>query len=561
MKFLMLLFFLISVSIHAENIGKHAYENILNHVQRGETSKVKLAFKYSPIDLTKSYSVNGEKNTLLFEAAKSGSASLVKFLLAQPRVEINRYNTYGQHPLFIAAAYGHTDVVKLILLDHRLDEKNIIYRGNSPMIAASNNGHVDVVRLFLSRPGFDVNFNDNTGSALFRAALKGHLGVVKLLVQSKRVDLNSVDDKGRTALTIAIDFGKLQVVKYLINVEKLDPNFRLDGHTPPIHRIFHQKNRVTYFNEFIKNPKVNIDVLDKKGKSLLYRAQEWWNETNSNESRIFVNILENAGAKSIYQKESQFSKEYISGYCESGNIDRLKSVLNTSGFDKVDYNINMPIQNDVHEWTCLHHAVRNGNIEMVDLLLSNFNGLIDVNVKDEYGRTPLNIALLPKSEKMKIAGMLLSNPDIDIYSSSTGCPTDTDYYQGLASYNDSVSHLFSRIPTDSYNQLMSKWKNKIYKTKTFLNKHGHYVSNNNLCKLVKRNDYSVIQLSSNGPKELPDLSVVEYLKILKLGGLKITDFSPLYKLKKLKEIHFQGTPISGAERVRLKRNLRGVVFK
>lgn len=50
--------------------------------------------------------------------------------------------------------------------------------------------------------------------------------------------------------------------------------------------------------------------------------------------------------------------------------------------------------------TIIHLVVITGNIEMLGILLSNFNEALDINVTDKEGVTPLMLAATSGNEKM-----------------------------------------------------------------------------------------------------------------------------------------------------------------
>lgn len=57
-----------------------------------------------------------KKSSLLHEAAKAGSEEVVEFLLAQPGIEIDSFDSDNQTPLHLAVLNGRTKIVKRLLI-------------------------------------------------------------------------------------------------------------------------------------------------------------------------------------------------------------------------------------------------------------------------------------------------------------------------------------------------------------------------------------------------------------------------------------------------------------
>ena len=80
----------------------------------------------------------------------------------------------------------------------------------------------------------DPDGKDNEGKTpLMLAAQRGHLEVVKLLLQTEKVDLDGKDSEGKTPLIWACEKGKLEVVELLLKTGKVDPDRKdYGGRTP-----------------------------------------------------------------------------------------------------------------------------------------------------------------------------------------------------------------------------------------------------------------------------------------------------------------------------------------
>ena len=116
---------------------------------------------------------------LFFIACQTGRLSLVKLLLADPRVDPA---DYYNHAIQLASQNGHTEVVKLLLADKRVNPA----AGNNYAIQfASQNGHTEIVKLLLADNR--VNPADDDNRAIRWASSNYHTEIVKLLLADPRV--------------------------------------------------------------------------------------------------------------------------------------------------------------------------------------------------------------------------------------------------------------------------------------------------------------------------------------------------------------------------------------
>lgn len=194
-----------------------------------------------------------EGNTPLHRAAREGNATIVKFLLDRG-ARIEWRNLQGSTPLFLAAesnraqaarllierganvnALGRTGVSVLaaaayhgnnrlvqLLLEKGADPRAEDATGKSPAVYAAARGFTGMVRALLDR-GIDVNARYGGDLTLLMWAA-GHANDVPVseglatveLVLSRGARLNDVDDRGRTALMIAAELGRAEIVRLLL---------------------------------------------------------------------------------------------------------------------------------------------------------------------------------------------------------------------------------------------------------------------------------------------------------------------------------------------------------
>ncbi|KAF3219284.1 hypothetical protein TWF106_007125 [Orbilia oligospora] len=218
--------------------------------------------------------------TPLCWAAKRGHGEIVRVLLTQPGIEPDvvvrggageRFFIQegdldrGRTPLSYAAEGGYTDVVKLLLETGRVNPDPVRPRaGRTPLSYAAAGGHLAVVQLLLDTGRVDPDSMCMASGAsrvrnplpygseylyhpipsiadrtpLSYAAENGHVDVVKFLLDREGVDPDSVAfSTGQTPLSYAANNGHRRVVELLLATRRVNPDSRatyshLAGRTP-----------------------------------------------------------------------------------------------------------------------------------------------------------------------------------------------------------------------------------------------------------------------------------------------------------------------------------------
>jgi ankyrin repeat protein len=88
-------------------------------------------------------------------------------------------------------------------------------------------------------------------------------------------------------------------------------------------------------------------------------------------------------------------------------------------------------QQDKIGWTTLHHAVQRYNLPATYLLLKSG---VDLEMKDDYGNTPLLRAVFESNGKGDIIKLLL-NSGADIYNKNDFGISTIELAEAIASYN------------------------------------------------------------------------------------------------------------------------------
>src|SRR5947209_7788892 len=149
----------------------------------------------------------------IFEAAATGRVERVRQLLKQDPGLIHAWSLDGWTALHLN--FNHLEVAKLLIesgADLNVNSKNKL--NATPLQGAAANNWIDLARLYLSS-GANVNCrSEEGGSPLHEAAGNGFLDFAKLLIESG-ANVNQKDDNGKTPLTIALEYKKDELAKFL----------------------------------------------------------------------------------------------------------------------------------------------------------------------------------------------------------------------------------------------------------------------------------------------------------------------------------------------------------
>lgn len=141
-------------------------------------------------------------------AAAYGRLEIVALLLKDNRVNPNVSTQLVRPPICEAAEKGYVAIVELLLTDTRVDPS---IQDNAAIVAAARKGYPKVVQLLLNDERVDPSVPDN--AALIAAAQAGHPKVVELLLKDRRVDLHARDDE---AIKLAASRGNWKTTKVLL---------------------------------------------------------------------------------------------------------------------------------------------------------------------------------------------------------------------------------------------------------------------------------------------------------------------------------------------------------
>lgn len=257
--------------------------------------------------------------------------------------------------LLMACAEGDLDFV-MTLIESGIDVNGVGSEGFTPLMIATSENEPDIVTYLLSN-GANINKVSNGWTALLEAADEGSLESMKRLLEAG-AKVNYYSALGSpTAITMAASEGHLDCLKLL-----LKNGAEIDGireSVPPLHIAAAEDQREII--EYLISQQVNINKKDPAGRTaLMYAASEG--------HKYSVQILIESNAdRSIIDSEGATARDYA----------EYEKKYDIQNYLKVDNRPN------------IHQATIDGLMEKVKRMVEEG---MDINTRDDYGRTPLHLA-------------------------------------------------------------------------------------------------------------------------------------------------------------------------
>ncbi|XP_017079982.2 ankyrin repeat and sterile alpha motif domain-containing protein 1B isoform X1 [Drosophila eugracilis] len=235
------------------------------------------------------------KDQHLLEASRGGDIKTVDKLLEHSSKRhgplssfrrspsINCQDMNGYTSLHHACLNGHSNIVRLLLSHNALLDVPDI-RGSTPLFLAAWAGHQDIVKMLLMHTPTGANPNAQTienETPLHSGAQHGHNAVVAILL-SYGADPAIRNNSFQTALDLAAQFGRLQVVQTLLRIDpdlilpykRLEEDEELLGCSPIKHIFTHtclhlaSRNGHKKVVETLLAAGVDVNILTNAGSAL-----------------------------------------------------------------------------------------------------------------------------------------------------------------------------------------------------------------------------------------------------------------------------------------------------
>lgn len=380
-------------------------------------------------------------NTPILVACKNKKYHIVDYILSTKKININDCNKIKNTLLHLLCADAESkEAIKLLenIITHKhifIEPFNVKFK--TPFHVACKNNNLLAVKLLLATNKIDVQFADNNGFTLLHFACKNSCNkeIITELLQ-KGCDtkaLCTVNDIKRCSqcfkeycceldiFQFACMYGNKDAIKCLLEIDEIDINIADDSYenTPLALAVYHKKEEIIEI--LLQQKNINENSVTEAIKALFDFIEK-------SEDECELTIIYSFMYSFIHHKWEIITnehKEKILDFCmEDKKNDLIKLIINKINQKNKDYvdsvlftdEDNLKNQNNfnVDKKELLLKACENNNIDLVNILLEE---VIDINFKDEFGRTPFIIACRNKS--LELAQLLIEKNaninTIDLY--------------------------------------------------------------------------------------------------------------------------------------------------
>ncbi|MEO7714561.1 MAG: ankyrin repeat domain-containing protein [Capsulimonas sp.] len=196
---------------------------------------------------------------LLAALGPKAPLALVKVLLdgkANTEAKGNDQTT----PLAHFCSYGRMDVVKLLLAHHANIESRDSF-GMTPVLTAISAGNLPLVKFLIAQGANLFQTTDNRSTALHIASINPKNAPILRYLMQRGFEVNLKDGDGLTPLHVAVNYGSLENVKFLL-AHGADIHTRAKDGKTLIAGVYDNEQNSP---ELVKNAKAIIAVLKAAG--------------------------------------------------------------------------------------------------------------------------------------------------------------------------------------------------------------------------------------------------------------------------------------------------------
>ncbi|TGO61109.1 hypothetical protein BOTNAR_0134g00070 [Botryotinia narcissicola] len=315
--------------------------------------------------------------------------------------------------LIATSYFGHVEILDAVLARDYKHDQNIT---ETAVYWASRKGKLEIIDVLKTRvcQGMTVSIALHP---LIAAALYGCLEVVKLLLNLDKIDPNVQGIGGRDSLSLAASNGHVDIVKALLEDSRVQLDVQDVNKWTPFFWAVGGKH-LDIVRLFSRNPGTDVNHVDNRGRNVLSWAAE--------SDRLHCQNQDLSGRDALSWAAAAGHLEVIKLLLESRKLkisgkdkDQRNAISWAAGgghYEIVYYLIKCnglgADAEDVDGWRPLAWALEKSDPRTVQVLLSS--GKVDANRKDKNGCTPLSWAAALGLED--IVRMIVDVEGIDIYA-------------------------------------------------------------------------------------------------------------------------------------------------
>ena len=311
---------------------------------------------------------NCDGRSPLHLASFSGELTTVK-MLVKAGADVRATDAERDTCLILAACHGHTDTVHYLLCLPEVDLNHQGTGNDTALHTAVEGEYADVLQVLIDA-GADIETrNDEGRSPLHLASTLGELTSMKMLVEAG-ADVRAADAERDTCLTLAAHFGHTDTVRYLVGLPEVDLNHQEYRNFTAL-RLAVQEKRADVVQVLI-DAGADIETKTDEGYSPLHLASISGELTS-------MKMLVKAGADVRATDAERDTCLTLAAHF--GHTDTVRYLVS---LPEVDLN-----HQEYRNFTALHLSVQEKHGDMVPVLI---DAGADIETKTDTGRSPLHLA-------------------------------------------------------------------------------------------------------------------------------------------------------------------------
>lgn len=216
--------------------------------------------------------------TLIMKISERGYSKFYRIIASVPKLNLYNGHKYGYNLLHSAAESCNLEFLKLILNDNKFNINQKTKCGKTSFHLAVIVGNKECIQYLLEIcQHIDINDSDSEGfSALHIAINNKRLDLVKLLLEDSSIDINIRDNSGNTPLHLACKDSYIEIVQYLLSRPKIDINNMNNSNNTPLHIAIEYKHFeiAKYLIEF---KDIELNYQNSNGNTPLHLAVKYNN--------------------------------------------------------------------------------------------------------------------------------------------------------------------------------------------------------------------------------------------------------------------------------------------